>query len=252
MEKNQDHKAESTNTMHDTMPPVSKKSGKGLVAALVIVIILALTAVGGTWYYMNNKANKEKQAQEAQIQELQKQVDELKKAEQKAETASKLYTTKYELLKFAYNNGWTISDTSTPKGNDSLTNSGRDIIKLTSPNGFVVTIDAGLYGIGGACLTCSVLYSEPITVLGKNLYLNFVQNTENGKGVSSIILTTKADDYFGGINAKTILGTNGDPSIIMISASYPNGNSVTVKDLNTIKADPNVAEFKSLLKSLSY
>lgn len=237
---------------HNIEEMPKQKGGKGMVVALALIIIIAIAAIAGLWYYMSNKANNDKKAQDAQIQQLQKQVEELNKSIEQAEKASKLYTTKYELLKFAYNNGWTISDTSAPKTNDSLTNSGRDIIKLTSPNGFVVTIDAGLYGIGGVCETCSVLYSEPITVLGKQLFINFVQNSENGKGVSTIILGQKNDDYFGGINAKNILGTNGDPSIIMISAKYANGNSVTVKDLNTIKADPNVAEFKTLLQSLTY
>ena len=241
-----------TKQSHEMEQMPQPKSGMGAVVALVIVIVLAIAALAGLWYFMSSQAKQQQKAKDEQIQQLQTQIDELKKSKDQAEKASKLYTTKYELLKFAYNNGWTISDTSTPKTSNSLTNSGRDIIKLTSPNGFVVTIDAGLYGIGGVCETCSVLYSEPITVLGKQLNLNYVQNTENGKGVSVIIVSQKNDDSFGGINAKNILGTNGDPSIIMISAKYANGNTVTVKDLNAIKADPNVAEFKALLQSLSY
>lgn len=229
-----------------------KRSSKGAIISLIIVIILAIAVVGGTWYYMNNKCKNEKKILESQVQQLKKQVEDLQKSQQQAEATMKLYTTKYELLKFAYNNGWTISDTSTAKENNSLTNSGRDIVKLTSPNGFVVTIDAGLYGIGGACETCSVLYSEPITVLGKQLYLNFIQNTENGNGVSTIILAQKADDTFGGIYAKNIKATNGDPSVIMINAKYANGNKLTVTNLNALKTDPNVTELKNLLKSLSY
>lgn len=54
-----------------------QKSNKGLIAAIIIVIILALAAVGGTWYYMNNKAKKDKKAQDEQIQQLQKQTQEL-------------------------------------------------------------------------------------------------------------------------------------------------------------------------------
>ena len=247
MEENKNHLEETSkenNTKH--------KAGKGTVIALVIVIILAIAAVVGTWYYMNNKAKNDKKAGDAQIQELQKQVDDLKKSQQQAEAASKLYTTKYELLKFAYNNGWTITDTSKEIEGNSFTTSGRDTVKLTSPDGFVVTIDDGLYGIGGSCEPCSVLYSEPIAVLGKPLYLNFIQQTSVGKGVANIILSQKPDDTFGGIYGKNVKATNGDPTIMMISANYPNGNTVLVKNLNTIKADPNVAEFKNLLKSLSY
>jgi len=229
-----------------------KKSNKGLIAAIVIVIILSIAAVGGTWYYMNNKAKKDKKAQDEQIQQLQKQIDELKKAKEVSEAKTKAYNTKYELLKFAYDNGWTITDTSTPKAANSTTDSGRDTIKLTSPSGFVVTIDAGLYGIGGACDTCSVLYSEPVTVLGKQYFLNYIQNTENGKGVSSVILAQKADEIFSGFNAKNIKAINGDPSIILINAKYANGNAVVVKDLNSLKSDANIVAFKQMLQSLSY
>ncbi len=73
MEENKNHIEETgkeNNTKH--------KVGKGTVIALVIVIILAIAAVVGTWYYMNNKAKNDKKARDAQIQELQKQVDDLK------------------------------------------------------------------------------------------------------------------------------------------------------------------------------
>jgi|GEM_PF-5475773 len=73
MEENKNHIEETgkeNNTKH--------KAGKGTVIALVIVIILAIAAVVGTWYYMNNKAKNDKKARDAQIQELQKQVDDLK------------------------------------------------------------------------------------------------------------------------------------------------------------------------------
>jgi type II secretory pathway pseudopilin PulG len=229
-----------------------KNPNKGLIAAIVIVIIFSIAAVGGTWYYMNNKCKNDKKAQDAQIQQLQKQIDELKKDKEISESKTKVYNTKYELLKFAYDNGWTISDTSTPKAANSTTDSGRDTIKLTSPNGFVVTIDAGLYGIGGACDTCTVVYSEPLKVLGEQFYINYIQNTENGKGVSTIILAKKADDTFGGINSKNIKGTDGSPSIIMINAKYANGSTVVVKDINTIKTDANVIAYKQMLQSLSY
>ena len=55
-----------------------KNPNKGLIATLVIAVILAIAAVGGTWYYMNNKAKNDKKAQDAQIQQLQKQIDDLK------------------------------------------------------------------------------------------------------------------------------------------------------------------------------
>lgn len=63
---------------------IKHKSNKGTAAALVIVIILAIAAVVGTWYYMNNKAKNDKKAQDAQIQQLQNQINELNTAADKA------------------------------------------------------------------------------------------------------------------------------------------------------------------------
>ncbi len=56
-----------------------KKPNKGLIIALIIVIILAICSVVGTWYYMNNKAKNDKKSQDEQIQQLQNQIQELSK-----------------------------------------------------------------------------------------------------------------------------------------------------------------------------
>jgi len=78
MENNNQDKAKHE---HDQAAAQTKKSGKGPITALVIVIILAIIAVGGTWYYMNNQAKNDKKAHDEQIQQLQKQVSDLKAAE---------------------------------------------------------------------------------------------------------------------------------------------------------------------------
>ena len=64
---------------HEQAAAQTKKPANGAVIALVIAIILAIAAIGGTWYYMKNQAKNDKKAQDEQIQKLQKQVDELKK-----------------------------------------------------------------------------------------------------------------------------------------------------------------------------
>jgi len=56
-----------------------KKPNKGLIIALIIVIILAICSVVGTWYYMNNKAKNDIKSQDEQIQQLQNQIQELSK-----------------------------------------------------------------------------------------------------------------------------------------------------------------------------
>ena len=74
MQENNEHTEEVNKDIN-----VNQKPGKGPITALVIVIVLAIVAIGGTWYYMNNQAKNDKKAQDEQIQKLQKQVDELKK-----------------------------------------------------------------------------------------------------------------------------------------------------------------------------
>ena len=69
---------QETKQPHEMEQMPKQKSGNGTVVALVIVMVLAIAALGGLWYYMNNKAENDKKASDAQIQQLQKQLDELK------------------------------------------------------------------------------------------------------------------------------------------------------------------------------
>lgn len=54
-----------------------KKSGQGVLISLVIVIVLAIAAIAGLWYYMDSNAKKDNQARDKQIQDLQKQIIDL-------------------------------------------------------------------------------------------------------------------------------------------------------------------------------
>jgi hypothetical protein len=223
-----------------------KKKKNGLIAAIIILIILAIAAIGGTWYYMNNKAKNAKKTQDEQIQQLQKQINDLKlqsATSQSIKTTS--YTTKYQLLKFAYENGWTIKDTSAVAANGNSF----DSIVLTSPNNFSISLSAGNLQRGGSCGDCKVLYSEPVTVLGKQLYINYVQ--DSGNGVSRLIVSEKMDDAFG-YNLTSLKASGGNTAQLSVTAGYRDGDSYTVKDLNEIKSDGNVQSLKSFLQSLSY
>jgi len=235
----EDHNQDKVKHEHEQAVTQTKKSSNGAVIALVIAIILAIAAIVGTWYYMNNSAKNDKKAQDAQIQQLQKQVDDLKKQSSSDQTIS--YTTKYQLLKFAYENGWTIKDNSavTPAGGNL------DSIDITSPSDFAISMQVGSLQRGGACGGCKVAYSEPVTVLGKQLYINYVQDT--GSGVSKLIISEKADDTFG-YNLPTL----NNQTQLSITAGYRNGDAFTVKDLNTLKSDANIQSFKKYLQSLSY
>lgn len=112
----------------------------------------------------------------------------------------------------------------------------------------------GVTGVGGACNECTILLSEPVTIAGNSYYLNYVQDTNYGNGVSRIVVAKSKDDFIGGINAKNALvdGTDGKIGLILISAGYKNGDNYVVKSLSQIKSDPNVQAFKNFLQSLSY
>jgi len=228
-----------------------KKKKNGLIAAIIILIILAIAAIGGTWYYMNNKAKNAKKAQDEQIQQLQKQIDDLKKEAESKTSASqtKTFTTQYDKLKFSYPTGWTLTDKT--KANDAQYVAetglpGRDTVKIMSGDGFSISLDDGLYGIGGGCDTCKVLATENITILGNKYYLNYI---DDGKGKITIIpVSDPSYTVLGGFKSKNLVVKDGTQSAVIISAGYDNVN----KTLAQLKADPNVQEYKNFLQSLSY
>lgn len=152
------------------------KSNQGLIIALVIVIILAITGIIGTWYYMYNQQQKKVQEQQQEIDELHSTVSELQQqSKQKKEELEKFinYETKYEKLKFSYPSSFKLIDNSIPpNGADPA----QDRVTILSPSGMELSIYAGAFAIGGSCEGCTFPLVDPITVLGKQRFLNFVQS----------------------------------------------------------------------------
>lgn len=156
MENNNQDKAKHE---HDQAAAQTKKPANGAVIALVIAIILSIAAIGGTWYYMNSKAKNDKKAQDAQIQQLQKQVDDLEKqSATKDETADWLiYTDAYDKLSFKYPKDWKLTTTEytsemktqVPEWKGPFTQ-----VKLVSPGGFVIGLNNHISGLGGGCVVC--------------------------------------------------------------------------------------------------
>ena len=142
---------------HNTPVIVPKnKNNKELIVALVIVVILAIASIGGTWYYMNNKAKQDKKTRDAQIQQLQKQVDDLKKQSAiKDETADWLtYNDAYDKLSFKYPKDWkltTVDKTSIVKRDAPEWKGPFVDAYVTSPNGFKISLVNHISGIGGTC-----------------------------------------------------------------------------------------------------
>ena len=151
MEENKNHPEEASKEDN-----LKHKSNKGSVIALVVVIILAIAAVVGTWYYMNNKAKNDKKTRDAQIQQLQNQLNELKKQSAKQdETADWLtYNDVYDGLSFKYPKDWKMTTI------DKTAEIKRDVPEwkgpfintyITSPSGFKITLKSHISGIGGGC-----------------------------------------------------------------------------------------------------
>jgi type II secretory pathway pseudopilin PulG len=153
MEQNA-HKEVKDENQHEVNKP--KKTGKGLIIALVIVIILAIAAIFGIWYFMDSKAKSEKKAQEEQIQQLQKQINDLNKQSSKVdETADWLtYNDVYDGLSFKYPKDWKL--TTEDKTNDlkKYMPSWKGPFTwayVTSPSGFKISLTNHISGIGGGC-----------------------------------------------------------------------------------------------------
>lgn len=211
-----------------------------------MVIVLAIAAVAGTWYYMNKKINDQKAQQQQQIDALNKQLQDLQKQSQSSTTpteSQKSTTTQYEKISFQYPSTWVLTDTSKPAANGYPYNT--DVIKLTNGS-YVVDIQTGVSQVGGACPYCKVLKTEPITLLGQNLNLNYVSN-DGGPKVDRVIVAKTPTDTFGGFAGKTMPNT-----AIFIYGAYKSGDNYISKTLTELQSDTNLASFKQTLQSMKY
>ncbi len=249
----QDHATQHEDKIE--LSPKNDSNNKKIILFVVLAIVVLVVAVGGTYYYMNKKQAEQKKQQQAQIDALNARITELQKqpAAQPAQgPQTKQYTTKYEKLKFSYPSTFTLADSSTTQ---EMIQPGTDKIIISNGN-FKMDLQTGLYGIGGSCGDCKVLYAEPITILGKTYSLNFV-SYDGGPKADAVIIGTNAQDSFGvALTSKNITpvsdpGGNGTTGI-SVSASYKNGNNMVAKSVAELQSDPNVTDFKNFVKSFSY
>lgn len=245
----------STQTEAPIESPKKDNDNKKIILFIILVLILLIAAVGGTYYYMNKKLAEQKKQQQAEIDALNAKISELQKqpAPQPVESPqTKQYTTKYEKLKFSYPSTFTLADSSTTQ---EMIQPGTDKIIISNGN-FKMDLQTGLYGIGGSCVDCKVLYAEPITILGKTYSLNYV-SYDGGPKADTVIIGKDAQDSFGvALTSKNITPVN-DPggsgtTGISVSVSYKNGNNMVAKTVAELQNDPNIVAFKNFVKSFSY
>ncbi|MEI6169836.1 MAG: hypothetical protein WCP56_02445 [Candidatus Saccharibacteria bacterium] len=77
MENDQNSQMQSNANQANVPSQPIKQGGKGPIIAIVIIIIIAITGIALTWYFVNNNANKKAQEKETKINELNVKVQEL-------------------------------------------------------------------------------------------------------------------------------------------------------------------------------
>ena len=70
MENDPNSQMQSNINQNDVPSQPIKNGGKAPIIAIIVVIIIAITGIGLTWYFVNNNANKKAQEKETKINEL--------------------------------------------------------------------------------------------------------------------------------------------------------------------------------------
>lgn len=229
-----------------------KPKRKGLIIAIIAILLLAAALVAGYWYVQDQNA-KEQAALNAQIKELQKQASDTKDSTTTATTTDdykdwKTYTTKYEKLTLKYPASYTIAVNSTP--DTQIVTPGMDRIVLKGPGGTQMTIDAGIAGIGGACPDAKVLKADALTLLSQKAYINY---TDSGKGlVDGVLLASTANEAcIGGLDSKNVVQSGGGKEPASILASFKK-TSLNTSSLSTYQSDTDVQNGVLIIKSFTY
>jgi type II secretory pathway pseudopilin PulG len=223
----------------------TNQKGFSVVEILIIMVVVGLLGAVGWLVYdrQNNKADN-------------KTTSEQKQETHKEETTPDLYADwqtynlKYEKLSFKYPKSYTVDDKSSDANPDVTP--GADWLKLTKDNGFVISIQTGLNGVGGSCETCKLAQSKEVSFLGKTAYLNF-RDEGSGK-IGQVIVAANNTDLFGGsIKGKNVKSRNGNTVLPMgISVHYENDGSLVEKPLQTISNSDDIAEAIKILETASY
>jgi hypothetical protein len=197
---------------------------------------------------MNRRLQLQKNTDQDQINQLNQKLSNAPANTNSTAVNLKNFTTKYEVLSFEYPATFTLTDGT--KANPDGPTPGTDVVTLTSPNGFYTTIQTGLYGVGGGCEKCKVLKSDPVTVLGKQYYINYV-SSDGGPTVDYLVIGDTPTGIITFLKGKNVT-VDGTPTLISVRAGYSSGEKQIPKTLAELQSDPNIATFKQILQSFSY
>lgn len=223
----------------------ANQKGFSVVEILIVIVVIGLLGAIG-WLVYDRQKNKTSETSNTQVSTAQKE---------EAKTVDpyegwKTYALKYEKFNFKYPDGYTVDDKSTTASPDVVP--GADWLKLSKDNGFVISIQTGLYGVGGICETCKLAQSKEISFLGKTAYLNF-RDEGSGKVGQIIVAANNTNLFGGGIKGKNVKSKDGNTVLPMgITLHYESDGSLVEKPLQTISNSDDVAEAIKILESASY
>lgn len=236
------------------------RNKKGFAPLQIILLLVIMLGLMGTGWYVWQAKNKTNKTLDSASQGVGAATKTDKKTDNKTTTTPadpytgwKTYTTTYDKMTFKYPADMVITDTShaSVAGEDNVT-PGIDTLKISGNTGFTISIQAGLDGIGGGCPECQAKFSDPVTVAGKTFYMNYI---DSGSGnIQNIAIASDNTSFIGNLGTHNIViaGTSNKAGTIVSGSFRDASDNIVGKTLTEYKADHFVAEFKLLLKSISY
>jgi len=243
-----------------TKPTVVKTHTRKPIFATIVVIILFLGGVYGTYYWQHQKVTE----LTTQVSTLQLQVNGLEQAKAKQSTPAntsttspttststgvyagwETYTLKQEKLTFKYPSTWKLKD---------MTDSDNDDEILTGPNNFSMIVGAGAAVSAVNIPSGPIELADPLTFNTKTAYFDALSSTTSTSGnVYEVFLSqskTEANDFFPTKN----ISFNASNSRILVSINYwgSNTNSPNTEPLSYVEGDANYKDAKLVVSSMAY
>lgn len=160
--------------MEEAVKEKPKFSGKRLLITILIVLLTAGSVGGGTWYFMDQNVKKTKEANDKEIESLQKQIDDLKKESTTSDGAAtptatdetagwKTYTSTKYGFSLKYPSSWTVNDTNPSISNNVAAPIPTIIFKDNAQEDFRIYILSNYGGWGMEGVKVAIRYDSRVS-----------------------------------------------------------------------------------------